>query len=123
MKRVVTCDLGGADAHGGLTYPACRRNEDEEGAGAGREGARPCQLEHEGDREEEVEKAEEEGVITHGDSDGAEGGVRGRRHIAVTPQITPRQRTCSTHILPHVASSTVNRPAAREHQGESRGKA
>ena len=61
-----------ADAHGGLTYPACRRNENEEGAGAGREGARPCQLEHEGDREEEVKKAEEEGVITHGNSDGAE---------------------------------------------------
>ena len=36
----------------------------------------------------------------------------------MTPQITPRQRTCSTHILPHVASSTENRPAAREHQGE-----
>jgi hypothetical protein len=38
-------------------------------------------------------------------------------------QITPRQRTCSTHILPHVASSKVNRPAAHEQQGESRGKA
>jgi hypothetical protein len=86
-------------------------------------GARPRPLEHEGDREEEVKEAEEEGVITHGNPDGWSRGRCVRMAARCTPQITPRQRTCSTHILPHVASSKVNRPAAREHQGESRGKA